>query len=88
MSLPLNPDANHPAFSTRSQVDDCWETKRSSMPRTWRGSGRGDWDARIRMQNSRKNIIDTLASQLFLVLVLLCSSCSCCPVAIMQQHCC
>ena len=27
-------------------------------------------------------------SQLFLVLVLLCSSCSCCPVAIMQQHCC
>ena len=61
MSLPLVPDSNHPAFPTRRQVDD-WETKRSaSMPRTWRGSGRGDWDAR-RIQNSRKNIIDTLAS--------------------------
>ena len=27
MSLPLVPDANHPAFPTRSQVDD-WEIKR------------------------------------------------------------
>ena len=26
MSLPLVPDANHPAFPTRSQVDD-WEIK-------------------------------------------------------------
>ena len=27
MSLPLIPDANHPAFPTRSKVDD-WEIKR------------------------------------------------------------
>ena len=27
MSLPLVPDANHPAFPTRSKVDD-WEIKR------------------------------------------------------------
>ena len=47
MSLPLVPDANHPASPTRSQVDD-WETKCSSnMPRTWTGSGRGDWDVKL-----------------------------------------
>ena len=52
MSLPLVSDANHPAFPTRSRVDD-WETKRSSMPRTWRGSGRGDWDAKLPKEHSR-----------------------------------
>ena len=30
MSLPLVPDANHPAFPTRSQVDD-WEIKRPAI---------------------------------------------------------
>ena len=30
MSLPLVPDANHPAFPTRSQVDD-WEIKRTAI---------------------------------------------------------
>ena len=29
-SLPLVPDANHPAFPTRSQVDD-WEIKRPAI---------------------------------------------------------
>ena len=52
MSLPLVPDANHPAFPTRSQVDD-WETKRSSMPRTRRGSGRGDWAAKLPKEHFR-----------------------------------
>ena len=38
----------HPALPTRSKVTD-WETKRSSMPmpRTWRGSGRGNGYARL-----------------------------------------
>ena len=31
MSLPLVPDANHPAFPTRSKVDD-WEIKRPAIP--------------------------------------------------------
>jgi|MDSY01.1.fsa_nt_gb hypothetical protein len=52
MSLPLVPDANHPAFPTRSQVDD-WETKRSFMPRTWRGSGREDWDVKLPKEHYR-----------------------------------
>ena len=30
MSLPLVPDANHPAFPTRSKVDD-WEIKRPAL---------------------------------------------------------
>jgi len=30
MSLPLVPDANHPAFPTRGQVDD-WERKRPAI---------------------------------------------------------
>ena len=30
MSLPLVPDANHPAFPTRSQADD-WEIKRPAI---------------------------------------------------------
>ena len=43
MSLPLVPDANHPAFPTRSQVDD-WEInyKAACNPRQWRGNNR-DW---------------------------------------------
>jgi len=43
MSLPLVPDANHPAFPTRSQVDD-WEInyKAACNPRQCRGDGR-DW---------------------------------------------
>ena len=52
MSLPLVPDANHPACQTRSQVDE-WEAKRSSMPRTWRGSGREDWDAKLPKEHYR-----------------------------------
>ena len=57
MSLPLVPDSNHPAFPTRRHVDD-WETKRSaSMPRTWRGSGRGDWDAKLPKEHFRQTLI-------------------------------
>ena len=45
MSLPLVPDANHPAFPTRSQVDD-WEINYKAAckcnPRQCRGDGR-DW---------------------------------------------
>ena len=57
----LVPDANHPAFPTRSKVDD-WETKRFSMPRAER-----QWwvDVGIGMKDSQRNTIEfTLASEL------------------------
>jgi len=47
---------NHPALPTRSKVND-WEIKRASIPRKWRGRGRGKWGAR--KQDPQQNITST-----------------------------
>jgi len=39
----------HPALPKRSKVND-WETKRSSMPRTWRGSRGGNGNGRLPLE--------------------------------------
>jgi len=61
-SLPLVPDANHPAFPTRSQVDD-WEIKRPAiLDSAEEMAVIGHMDRGARKQNPQKNSFRPVAS--------------------------